>query len=708
MVKLRAFIAKWRSSFGKEVEDIGIRQFLWRLVEVLPVAVPVGLAMFGLISMSLLLFEQFRIEPIWPLGLTASLAAMLLVYKYGGKVERPGGLKERRWCDILIIVGVLAWVGLNVGYASQHVFTDRDPAAYSVAGAWLASHDNLVIEKTPVFGAGPELESASSGFNKHGNSGDRIYAHGEHLLPVYLGAAGKIIKEVDIFKVNVLIGGIALLAVYAFARLFIRPRWALLAVAVMAMSLPMLYFSRDTYTEPLMMAFTFGSLALLFMGQRSGRGVLWLLAGILAGAAVATRIDASLNIIALMLFAIVVLALSKGQDRRKNIVNVSLLAAGTATASLVGLLDAIKLSPVYYAGHLKYLSQVLYAIVAMAILGLAVVLIAWRTKWLNKLDLTTKRWRGPAIFLLIILAMMALASRPLWFVDHGGAQFDIVPELQAAAGQTVEYRSYAEHTVNWLVWYLGLPVVVLGVVGLAAMAARIMSGRNLLVTAGILIIGTTALLYLFAPTITPDQIWASRRFLPVVMPGLAIFAAYTLDRFIGRFLKWWPRSRLLSLGLVLVILSAPLLTSWPFLRHSEKAQYASIGRVCGLLPSNSAVLWIGKARLEVVQPTRTFCGRPSMGYVKDSDFFDGKNGSKVLAKAAANARDKGYIPIVGVYGSQAGLIAESERKYLTVIDFSYSVLEQTLDRSPSTVLQKQDAIMLAVISDDGGLRHIKD
>lgn len=676
----------------------------WRFIGVAPLALPAASATFGAVALLLVLLGQFRAEFIWPLGLAASLVAAWLVYRYDD-VERPGSLKERRWCDVLIIVGVLAWIGFNAGYASQHIFTDRDPAIYSVTGAWLSSHDNLDIETTQIFGESTELRSGSSGFYTL-EEDNRIYPHGTHMLPAMLGAVGKIFNEVDIFKLNVVFGGLALLSFYAFARLFIRPRWGLVAVGVMALSLPMLYFSRDMYTEPLMATFIFGSLALLLAAQKSRHRILWLLAGVLAGAAVATRIDASLNIVALVLFAAVVLMLSKKGDRRENAINVSLFAVGTAAVSLVGLFDALELSTPYYMGHVKYLSQVLYVIVAALILGAAAVLIAWRTKLLNRLDAATRSWRGFAVFALIVLAMAALASRPLWFVDYGGAQFEIVPELQAAAGQTIIPRTYAEQTVNWLVWYVGLPVVVLGVVGFAAVAARVVSGRNLFLAAGVLVIGSTAFLYLFSPTITPDQIWASRRFLPVVMPGLAIFAAYALDRFSGRFLKWWPHGRLLSVGLALVVLAAPLLASWPVLRHSEKAQYSSIRQVCDLLPDNAAVLWIGKARLEAVQPTRTFCGVPSMGYVEDSDFYDSKSGSEVLASAAANARAKDYVPIVGVYGSQAILIDENERKLMAVVDFSYGVLEQTLTRPPRNVLLVENSILLAAISNDGSLSRI--
>lgn len=659
---------------------------LWCIASQIPITLPVGIAVFGLVAVIFLLIGQFRGIFIWPVGGTLSVLAMALTIRKSW-VERPGGLREQRLGDLLIIIGVTVWIGLNIGFASQHVFTDRDPAAYSITGAWLARNHNLDIETIDIFGDNPELQSGSSGFTIMANQGDRIYPHGEHLLPALLGAAGKIIKEVDIFKFNVLLGGAALLAFYAFARLFVRPRWAIVGVGAVALSLPMLYFSRDVYTEPLTAAFMFGALALLFVGQKTDRSVLWLLAGALVGAAVATRIDAILSVAALAIFAVIILALSKKAERKKNVFNVSLLAAGIVGVSAIGLLDAINLSPVYYNGHLKYLHQLFYLTGGIVLIGAFVVLLAWHTKAFQKINILTKKWRGLVTFVLVLLSMATLASRPWW---PGAA----------------DSSSYAPYTVDWMVWYLGIPVVVLGVVGLGYAAIKVVSGKNLLLTAGVLVVMATACLYFVSPSITPDQVWASRRFLPVVMPGLAIFSVYILDRVSERLFKWWPKGRLISMLLAATILVFPLLTSWPFLRHSEKAQYQSIMQVCNNLPENAAVLWIGKARLEAVQPTRTFCDTPSMGYSKDDDFFDPASGAKVLSEAAKNASELGYTPIVGVYGSQGGLIAESERKHLITINHNFEFIEQTYDGAPKQVEERRDHILLAVIRSDGSLEPI--
>src|SRR6202042_1967395 len=55
----------------------------------------------------------------------------------------------------------------------------------------------------------------------------------------------------------------------------------------------------------------------------------------------------------------------------------------------------------------------------------------------------------------------------------GGSVIAYVGYLQRAAGLPLDPRRlYAEDTLYWVIWYIGLPAVLLGVFGLALMARR--------------------------------------------------------------------------------------------------------------------------------------------------------------------------------------------------------------------------------------------
>src|SRR3546814_19269849 len=73
-----------------------------------------------------------------------------------------------------------------------------------------------------------------------------------------------------LFLVTPLLGGLALVLLYAWATTVVGPRWAGVATAVAGASMPFMVFARDTYSEQVAMAFVFGGLWLLHVASRAG------------------------------------------------------------------------------------------------------------------------------------------------------------------------------------------------------------------------------------------------------------------------------------------------------------------------------------------------------------------------------------------------------------------------------------------------------
>src|SRR3546814_17456354 len=80
-----------------------------------------------------------------------------------------------------------------------------------------------------------------------------------------------------LFLVTPLLGGLALVLLYAWATTVVGPRWAGVATAVAGASMPLIVLARDTYSEPVPMAFVFGGPLLLHVPSRSGGAAVWFL-----------------------------------------------------------------------------------------------------------------------------------------------------------------------------------------------------------------------------------------------------------------------------------------------------------------------------------------------------------------------------------------------------------------------------------------------
>ncbi len=103
--------------------------------------------------------------------------------------------------------------------------------------------------------------------------------------------------------------------------------------------------------------------------------------------------------------------------------------------------------------------------------------------------------------------------------------------MQTSSGLPIDpSRSYDESSVSWLAMYHGWITVLLAGAGVALLAARIVRTRDPRVAMVVVTVAAASLLYLNKISIFPDQIWAMRRFLPIIIPGLLLAAVYPLQQ----------------------------------------------------------------------------------------------------------------------------------------------------------------------------------
>jgi Dolichyl-phosphate-mannose-protein mannosyltransferase len=479
----------------------------------------------------------------------ATAIVVLLTWRLVPGRRTPGWPPGVGAIAAIVIAG--GWFLLNLPYVSERVQVNRDPDVYTLTALWLLDHTSPSI---PVH----ELSSSAPAF---GRVGDTLGPQGYHLVSGISAAAGWVFGEEAVFWGNLACGAAALLGLYVLGTRMLGPLWALVPVLGLAGSLPMLETSRALYSEPITMTCTFLGATLLWDAWKRNRVAEYLLAGAAFGGAALARIDGTLPLLGVLVGLTVAVFLHPGRNQRSRRWAAPLVLLGSLPGVLLGLADARLHSGPYLLALQERLELLATGFGISATICLVGALIPMRG---DRLAGFARGLRFTAIAgaVLAAVAFLFLLSRPWWFVGHNARVYGLIRATQEREGVPVDgTRSYAEMTFQWISWYHGWPVVLVGLVGLLAWLVLGARGRPIQLLWLSALFLPSAILYVTAPNITPDQVWAMRRFLPVVIPGLLLATVWIARALVDR---GRARGHLVFAGAVLV--SAALVVSavgWP-------------------------------------------------------------------------------------------------------------------------------------------------
>jgi hypothetical protein len=331
-----------------------------------------------------------------------------------------------------------------------------------------------------------------------------------------------------------------------------------------------------------------------------------------------TRIDGLFNLLAVPVYAAAVLVRARGaSDPAGQRRQLWLFLAPAAVMTVLGVLDLKFLAPVYFSDLGSEVRLIMLAAVTVTV-G-AVLVVGAVTRWPSLARAVSGRARllGAAAGVLLLVGMAVLASRPLWYTAHrgtGGGFANYIEFLQAARHLPIDgSRSYDELSVKWLYWYVGIPAVVLGVLGLAGLLARTVRSLEPRLVLPMTMWVTTAALYLTKVSITPDQIWGSRRLLPVVFPLVLLGMAIALGWLLGQ--RLWGR---LAVGVLVIVVAWNTVAASDGLWGVRQGvpQLAEVQGLCRALPEDAAVVAVGSLANNYLQTIRSYCQVPAAGMPK--------------------------------------------------------------------------------------------
>jgi hypothetical protein len=241
------------------------------------------------------------------------------------------------------------------------------------------------------------------------------------------------------------------------------------------------------------------------------------------------------------------------------------------------------------------------------------------------------------LVLATLVVVMGLRSgisvaRPRWLPAAAAALPPLV--LASAVGRVIiappgiDRQDYAGHSLEWIAWWVGVPIVLAATIGASLLAFRVLRNRQPEWVLPLMIFGWAIVVFLARPAITPDMPWASRRLVSAVLPGCILLAAWAAA-WVTRQLRErgfaGAPAQLVAACCVIALAAPPAWAAFrPHLgsggmslrglavKYTYQGELAAMDKLCAAIPSDATVVvindWTANRMLENI---RGDCGVPA-------------------------------------------------------------------------------------------------
>ncbi len=551
-------------------------------------------------ALALLLAEVGLFSLPLLLGLLAGLSLLLGLLL--GRNHVPLRMSRPAWTDLLpLLLALLS--AMLAARPFEYVLGSGDPGSYINIGVAIADSGGIILHNPEIsqlqdaefarrellyadLGA-PGLPQGYQHFpamyiadQSTGTIAPQFY----HLYPVWVAIGYSLFGLRGALCMAPLFGVLAMLAVY-FAGKAIFGRWAgLLGSLFLGANLIQVWFSRYSTSEIPAQYWVFaaaGMLALYLAPRTSAADDGRVAEGVLAAGAMAallhTRLDGLLALVPVVLWLLYLLLFRHRQWKPHLAFSLVLGAALVHLALYVPIFAgryALRSVLALYSYLLRPALAISLAVAAVAgCLGLACLA---RSGW------PARHATAVRVTLMLLLAGLAVWAYFVW------------PAITAP--QVVEYPAYPEpvrflfendENLVRLGWYVTPWGLLLGFVGLLEAIRREPARRIAWLLAVFLIFGT---LYTYQASDAPIQVHVMRRYVPAVIPTLALGAGYALQR-LGQAAR--GRMGVALAGLLAAgLLALTALPTVPFLGYVEYAGAVDqVSQLAGRFDENALLLY---------------------------------------------------------------------------------------------------------------------
>jgi hypothetical protein len=447
----------------------------------------------------------------------ADLAVATLSAAVGRGQLRLGTTARRVSFTAAIPVLLIALGAIRFFPPAEYVIGGKDPGVYMNEGIQIAQRGGLVI-RDPVVAAVPPFARPLffpaygqtvydslrfMGFFITDLETGRVVGQFPHLFPASIAIGYGIDGLTGARRTVGVWALLGLVAVYFAGVRVIGRTAATAAAALLALNIIQVWFAKYPNAEVAMQGLLFAALLANARAHVDGDRFFAPVAGFLLGLLLFVRFDAVLAIAGIG--GALALGLCNGQRLRASFVLTLTAVSALASLYLLGPMRAYADRPIIFLHTLPVWEAAILAAVALA--GGAVIL--WRAR-VSAPSPAANRWAP----LVIVGAVWLLALYALVFRFQAG---------KLAVHDAEALRTFTNY-------YVTLPALLAALIGLA-LAARRWFWRDPALIVTVLVF---ACFFFYKLRIVPEHFWMTRRFLPVILPGVLLLASAAALGGIGR------------------------------------------------------------------------------------------------------------------------------------------------------------------------------
>jgi hypothetical protein len=479
--------------------------------EVLALAAVLGVGLLAWAGLALAHTGHYRLP--WAAGLAGLAAAALGLAAWRSR-PRPRLGTDRPTLAVLAVVGLVAAFLFLPGFSYG---IGKDPGAYVSHGIAIARtgssslQDPALVRVPAVETMREDPQSRFPGIWVQDRDAGRSIVQFYHLWPALLASGFSAGGYTGLTNVTPVCGLLVVLLVVLAARrafgLVAGALAGLLLAANMVEVWHARYPSSEIFTQLLIGGALLGLVVAVQTGWRPAAGA----AGLLLGLVYLARADALLLLLLACGVGCALLVTGRFDARA------GWFAAGLAITLPYGFLQAYVLARRYTLSNLVPD----FPVVAAAILGAVAVAVVlrrvapelgrWAARQLEERRL--QRRIGAAVVAAATLLLVVGFLRP-WLFD---------PVYTVVNGRRA--RTYDEASLIRLSWFLTVPAFGLALGGLALVALRRWRAAAWALALPVLLLLP---LYAYRAQVSTRLLWWTRRFVPVILPGLVVLAAAAL------------------------------------------------------------------------------------------------------------------------------------------------------------------------------------